>query len=80
MLTEAGTIAFTIEKLGSKKRYKALKGSFTQAAKVGVNRLKFKGRLGKKVLVPGRYRLVTVAREAAGNACAVKRTSFTVLR
>jgi hypothetical protein len=80
MLTEAATASFTIEKLGSKKRYKALKGSFTQAARAGVNRLKFKGRLGKKVLAPGRYRLVTVARDAAGNVSVTKRTSFTVVR
>lgn len=42
------------------KAYKKVKGSFTVAGKTGKNSFRFRGRIGKKTLKPGRYRLVSV--------------------
>ncbi len=62
------------------KRYKALKGSFTHAGGAGANSLRFSGRLVKRPLRPGRYRLVGTARDVAGNKSKAVRTSFRIVR
>ena len=62
------------------KRYKKVKGSFTHAGRAGANSLRFSGRLARKPLRPGRYRLVGTARDAAGNTSNAVRTSFRIVR
>jgi hypothetical protein len=57
-------------------RYAALKGSFTH----GANSFKFTGRLGKKKLKPGSYRLAATATDAAGNKSAKKYAKFRVVK
>jgi uncharacterized repeat protein (TIGR01451 family) len=60
-------------------RYAAA-GKLTVAAHVGVNKLRFQGRLTKrKALRPGRYRLTIVAKDAFGNASKPVKLSFTLL-
>jgi hypothetical protein len=61
-------------------RYVRLRGSFTHRGQAGRNSFKFTGRLAGRKLRPGRYRLVAVARDAAGNASAAKRVSFRIVR
>ena len=60
--------------------YKKVKGSFTHAGGAGANSLRFSGRLARKPLRPGRYRLVGTARDAAGNVSKTVRTSFRIVR
>jgi hypothetical protein len=61
-------------------RYVTLKGSFSQKGKKGSNRLTFNGKLRKRKLAPGSYRLRAVATDAARNKSAVKRRGFRILR
>jgi CSLREA domain-containing protein len=61
-------------------RFVALRGSFTHAGKAGLNSLRFTGRVGGRKLAPGPYRLVAVARDAAGNRSKVVRQAFRIIR
>ena len=60
--------------------YKKVKGSFTHTGRAGANSLRFSGRLARKPLRRGRYRLVGTARDAAGNKSKAVRTSFRIVR
>ncbi len=82
-LSEAASVAFTAERAlkGRKKgkrcvakgkgkrctRYVKVKGSFAHAGVAGPNEFLFMGRLGSRQLRSGRYRLVAIAADAAGN-------------
>jgi uncharacterized delta-60 repeat protein len=62
-------------------RYVKVKGSFTRTGVVGKNSFKFRGRMGGKKLKPGSYRLVAVAKDAAGNKDKTpKRAGFKIAR
>jgi DNA-binding beta-propeller fold protein YncE len=69
-------------KRGGKRctRYVRLRGSFTHKDAAGANHLKFRGRLRRHKLSPGRYRLVATPRDAAGNVGRPARHSFRILR
>jgi hypothetical protein len=54
-------------------------GTLTRAAHLGLNKLAFGRRLGKKALKPGRYRGVFTAIDAAG-ASTPRGLSFTIVR
>ena len=56
------------------------RGALRANGLAGPNRLKFKGRIGKRALPPGKYRATLTARDAAGNASVPKRISFKVVR
>ena len=56
-----------------------LKGSFADDGAAGVNSLRFSGRLGRKALRPGSYRLVATALDATGNATVPQRTVFRIV-
>ena len=74
-LSEAAHVKFTItRKTGGKKI-----GSFTQHDHAGKNSKRFSGRVGKKTLDPGRYRVTLVATDAAHNRSRSHRVSFTIL-
>jgi hypothetical protein len=77
-LSEAATAHFRVQRLKS-GRYVRLRGGFTHAGKVGANRFKFTGRLGGRKLKPGRYRLVQVAVDGAGNKSATRRVRFRIV-
>jgi hypothetical protein len=55
-------------------------GSLRRAGKAGVNKVRFSGRLGRRTLRPGAYRLRVVARDAAGNQSKSKARKFRVVR
>ncbi|MEA2405842.1 MAG: hypothetical protein QOE08_2489 [Thermoleophilaceae bacterium] len=62
-------------------RFVKVKGSFTRAGKAGKNSFKFRGRMGGTKLKPGSYRLVAVAKDAAGNKDKTpKRANFQIAR
>jgi hypothetical protein len=62
------------------RRYVRVPGAFTHAGSPGANAFAFSGRIDGKPLRPGRYRLVAVARDAAGNASKPVRAGFRVTR
>jgi subtilisin-like proprotein convertase family protein len=78
LLSEAATVTFTVVQRvrGRTKR----KGSFAQQGKAGANSFRFMGRLRRKALRPGNYRLVAVARDTAGNRSAARSRKFTIVR
>ena len=78
-LSEVATANFRVQRLKS-GRYVTLRGGFTHAGKVGANSFRFTGRLAGRKLAPGRYRLVQVAVDAAGNRSATKRVRFQIVR
>jgi hypothetical protein len=77
-LSEAATAHFRVQRPKS-GRYVTLRGGFTHAGSVGANSFKFTGRLGGRKLKPGRYRLVQVAVDAAGNKSATKGVGFRIV-
>jgi hypothetical protein len=55
-------------------------GAFAQSGHAGANTKPFSGKLGRRVLTPGDYRLTLIARDAAGNVSQPKRLTFRVVR
>ncbi len=60
-------------------RYMRLRGSLTYSGVAGANRVLLRGRLGRRALPPGRYRLVARAGDAAGNRSAARRAEFRIV-
>lgn len=78
-LSAPATVAFRVERrVGG--RYAAMRGSLSARGRQGGNRFAFRGRLGGRVLAPGRYRLRAVATDGAGQASAMRRVSLRVVR
>jgi hypothetical protein len=61
-------------------RYVLQRGSFTMQTQAGQTRVRFTGRLRSRKLAVGSYRLLAVAKDAAGRASVVKRASFKIVR
>ena len=61
-------------------RYKTLRGSFIYEGSVGSNSFRFVGRLRGRKLQPGRYRLLAVATDHAGNKSRLKQGRFQIVR
>ena len=61
-------------------RYVKLRRRFSRRAVAGPNEFGFAGRLGGRALSPGRYRLVAVATDAAGNRSRTHRAGFRIAR
>lgn len=59
-------------------RFVPLRGGFSHQGQAGVNSVPFGGRLGKRVLPVGRYRLLAVASDAGGNNSATAGTRFRI--
>jgi hypothetical protein len=55
-------------------------GTLTRNAVAGKNTLAFSGRIGRKQLSPGRYRVTITARDAAGNTSRPKRITFRIVK
>jgi hypothetical protein len=60
--------------------YRVMKGSFSDVGEAGVNRVRFTGRLRGRSLAPGAYRLVAIARDAAGNGSRARQRTFRIIR
>ncbi|MEA2450961.1 MAG: hypothetical protein QOG63_2893 [Thermoleophilaceae bacterium] len=61
-------------------RYVLLPGGFAVAAGAGQTHFRFTGRVGNRKLKPGKYRLVAVATDAAGNTSKAARASFRLVK
>jgi hypothetical protein len=61
------------------KRYVSA-GSFRRMSAAGSSSVPFSGRIGKKALAPGAYRLRVTATDAAGNKSLPADARFTVVR
>jgi hypothetical protein len=86
-LDEAATVTFTVKRIVTRvvhhrKRtgYRRVRGSFKDAGEVGGNKLRFSGRLRGRKLKPGRYRLIALPVDAAGNTGNAVLTRFRVVR
>jgi hypothetical protein len=55
-------------------------GRLVRSGRVGANTLRFSGRIGKRALAAGRYRITLVATDAAGNRSRPARVLLRVLR
>jgi Tol biopolymer transport system component len=55
------------------------RGALSATGTAGANRVRFTGRLGRRLLAPGRYEARAVARDAAGNASRARTVRFVVL-
>jgi streptogramin lyase len=55
-------------------------GTLTRTSHSGKNTVKFTGRIGRKALKVGKYRLTIVATDAAGNKSKAKRLNFRVVK
>lgn len=74
-VSESGRAAFTVRRCGRHACTKRVR-SFSRTSGNGANSFS----LNAKGLKPGKYQLVLVAADAAGNKAAAKRIAFTVLR
>ncbi len=61
-------------------RLLAVRGSFTQNGVAGVNRFNFSGRMNRRALAPGSYRLYAVARNASGKRSRALSVAFRIVR
>jgi virginiamycin B lyase len=55
-------------------------GTLERSGRKGRNTVSFSGRIGRRALVRGRYRLTVTATDPAGNLSKPKRTSFRIVR
>lgn len=82
-LSEAATVTLKVErrvKTREKVRWIKVRGTLRRQGRPGNNMTRFDGRLQGRRLKPGHYRLVAVARDAAGNQGPPRRATFRVLR
>ena len=63
-----------------KKRKVKTIGTLRRAGKAGKNSVKFTGRLGRKALAVGSYRMVIGATDAAGNKAKTKTLPFKIVK
>jgi streptogramin lyase len=55
-------------------------GKLTRKAAVGVSSLKFSGRIGRKALAVGAYRITVLAKDAAGNKSSARQIAIKVVK
>lgn len=79
-LSEAATVRLDIERhsVGRAARWRRV-GRITLTGGPGSNTIPFSGRLDRRPLVPGRYRVVVRARDTAGNPARPARVTFSVV-
>ena len=81
-LSEQARVTIAIQRVirrDGKTRYRTV-GRLTRNGAKGLNRTVLKGRIGSRVLRPGRYRAVARATDVAGNRSAAKRARFRIVR
>jgi hypothetical protein len=77
-LSSDATVTFTIQRARPHKKFKTAM-RLRRTVHAGANRTRFTGRVGRKVLKPGRYRVVIRAKNTAGSSKAATLT-FRVVR
>jgi hypothetical protein len=78
-LSQAAPVTFTVDRARPKRRWKKV-GAFTLEAGSGANSLSWGGRIGKRALKPGRYRLTAQAGGGNGPLSEPLRKRFTIVR
>jgi subtilisin-like proprotein convertase family protein len=83
-LSEAATVTLRFQRAvttrrGGRRRWVAA-GTLRRAGIAGVNRVPFSGRIGRRALRAGRYRLILRATDAAGNSAKAKPRALRVVR
>ncbi len=76
-LSEAATVKVAVQRARSRGRWTTVR-TFTRPGRAGANRIAVKGR--PPALRPGAYRLVVLARDAAGNTSARRVAPFRITR
>ena len=76
-LSEPAAVTLRVVRLAGGKRRPA--GTLRRAGTAGANRVRFSGRIGRRALRPGRYRLIVRAIDAAGNHSAVRTADFRIV-
>jgi hypothetical protein len=86
-LDEAAKVTFTVKRIlkrvvrhRKRTRYVPVRGSFADAGEVGGNRIRFSGRMNRRRLKPGLYRLVALPVDPAGNTGNAVLTRFRIVR
>ena len=77
-LSEPATATFRVDRKRRARLRRA--GTFKRKAAKGRKRVRFRGRIGKKKLRPGLYRLTITLKDAAGNKSKPRRLFFRILR
>ena len=77
-LSERASVSITIQR--KRRRRFATVGTFKKAGAAGANRKAFGGKLARRKLKPGRYRVRARATDAAGNRSKTRTASFRVRR
>jgi hypothetical protein len=77
-LSEPATVTLRFQRLRRGRRVEA--GTLRRAGRAGANRVAFSGRIGRRALRRGTYRLIVTAVDAAGNRSQPRRTRFRVVR
>ena len=75
-LSEAANVRFTLQRVPRTGRPRAVRGSFSIAAKPGTTRIDIARRSIVRRLAPGSYRLVATPTDAAGNRGTSTRATF----
>jgi len=80
-LSQAANVNLRFAKQGTNGRFRRLTGRVRVTAQAGLNRIRFAGRLSRKVrLAPGAHRLTAVAVDARGARSAPMRRRFTAVK
>jgi hypothetical protein len=77
-LSEPAAVTLRIERLAGGRRRAA--ATLRRSARAGANRVRFSGRIGRRALRRGRYRLTVRAIDGAGNRSAARRAVFHIVR
>lgn len=78
-LSEPAAVTLRFQRAGRGGRW-AGAGTLRRSAFAGASRVAFSGRIGRRALRPGRYRLIVEARDAAGNVTVAPPKGFRVVR
>ena len=78
-LSEPAAVTLAVERRAG-RRWRTMRGRIAVTAKAGVNRVRLSGRLRRRALPPGRYRLVLAAADTAGNRSGTVRVPFRIKR
>jgi hypothetical protein len=83
-ISEPASVSFTVQRRKVSRRGGRVRfvkaGSFKRTATAGHHTIKFTGKLGRKVLRTGRYRLVVVATDPSGNRSGKHTRRFRIVR
>src|SRR4051812_9521200 len=79
LMSRPATVRLTVQLIRPGGRTSTVT-SFTRKAITGENTVRFSGRIGRRTLRPGRYRMVVRATSADGARTAAQRLTFTVVR